>query len=56
MNEILRIKSNQYLASGGGNTISEIFQPVSYTHLDVYKRQNLWWRAATLPYVRSPSI
>ncbi len=26
MNEILRIKSNQYLASGGGNTISEIFQ------------------------------
>ena len=25
------------------NTYGEADQPVSYTHLDVYKRQSLWW-------------
>ena len=23
--------------------VSDVLQPVSYTHLDVYKRQGPWW-------------
>ena len=34
----VKSENNQYFGQRG-----ESFYPVSYTHLDVYKRQVLWW-------------
>ena len=43
----LKADAENYL----GEKVSEavITVPVSYTHLDVYKRQQLWWSALSMP-------